>query len=258
MSVGIWVRNSSSSESSSSSSYGGAGFFGGGGAGGRGGGGGAPVPPWQSIAYVVKRWRGIFYQRLEDVSLVARHRAFYSRKLAGKRRRRGGKRREAARWHSFHVGACSDAMARCAAAKLLSFAAPLLDAGNKASGDDEAAGHSLIVGHAWVTRLANPPHLDRVWIECSGWKNVSCRMKFWFRGAAGRDFLRRCPKSHLGDFSGASGDALTLILSKCCEGPWSRFRGSARLVESENHIHRPQRAPMPHGNKIQNFKKIWS
>jgi hypothetical protein len=49
------------------------------------------------------------------------------------------KRREAARLHSFHADACSDATAHCAAAKLLPFAAPLLGTGDETSGDDEAA-----------------------------------------------------------------------------------------------------------------------
>jgi hypothetical protein len=38
-------------------------------------------------------------------------------------------------------------MARCAATKLFSFAAPLLGAGDETSGDDEASVVPLIVGH---------------------------------------------------------------------------------------------------------------
>jgi hypothetical protein len=39
-------------------------------------------------------------------------------------------------------------MARCPAAKLFLFAAPLLGAGDETSGDDEASVVPLIVGHA--------------------------------------------------------------------------------------------------------------
>jgi hypothetical protein len=39
-------------------------------------------------------------------------------------------------------------MARCAAAKMLPFAAPLLGAGDETSGDDKASVVPLIVGHA--------------------------------------------------------------------------------------------------------------
>jgi hypothetical protein len=42
-----------------------------------------------------------------------------------------------------YADTCSDATARCAAAKLLPFAAPLLGAGDEASEDDEASMQSL-------------------------------------------------------------------------------------------------------------------
>jgi hypothetical protein len=51
-------------------------------------------------------------------------------------------------WHSFPADACCDATARCPAAKLFPFAAPLLGAGDKTSGDGEASVVPLIVGHA--------------------------------------------------------------------------------------------------------------
>jgi hypothetical protein len=54
----------------------------------------------------------------------------------GKTKEKG---RKAARWHPFHADACSDATPRCAAAKLLPFAAPLLGARNKMNRDDKAA-----------------------------------------------------------------------------------------------------------------------
>jgi hypothetical protein len=63
----------------------------------------------------------------------------------GKRRRRGGKR---ATWHSFPADACCNATARCPAAKLFPFAAPLLGVGDETSGEDEASVVPLIVGHA--------------------------------------------------------------------------------------------------------------
>jgi hypothetical protein len=58
--------------------------------------------------------------------------------------------------------ACSDATARCAAAKLLLFAAPLLGAGDETSGGDEASVVPLTVGHAvsyapsWRPRAPSP------------------------------------------------------------------------------------------------------
>jgi hypothetical protein len=51
-------------------------------------------------------------------------------------------------WHSFPADACCDAMARCPAAKLFPFAAPLLGVGDETSGDDEASVVPLTVGHA--------------------------------------------------------------------------------------------------------------
>jgi hypothetical protein len=66
---------------------------------------------------------------------------------------RRGKKRVA--WHSFPA----DTTARCAAAKLLLFAVPLLGAGDEMSEDDEASIVPLTVGHvashasagAWLT-----------------------------------------------------------------------------------------------------------
>jgi hypothetical protein len=51
-------------------------------------------------------------------------------------------------WHSFPADVCCDAMARCPAAKLFLFAAPLLGVGDKTSGDDKASVVPLTVGHA--------------------------------------------------------------------------------------------------------------
>jgi hypothetical protein len=51
-------------------------------------------------------------------------------------------------WHSLPADACCDAMARCPAAKLFPFVAPLLGARDETSGDDEASIVPLTVGHA--------------------------------------------------------------------------------------------------------------
>jgi hypothetical protein len=108
-------------------------------------------------------------------------------------------------WHSFPADACSDATARCTAAKLLPFAAPLLGAGDEASGDDEASVVPLTVGHvashAPSRRPRSPPPrppgqgLDRVhqMKTC-----VTPDEKKRLEGVTGRDFLRRRPQIPFG------------------------------------------------------------
>jgi hypothetical protein len=58
----------------------------------------------------------------------------------------GGKR---ATWNSFPADVCCDVTARCPAAKLFPFAAPLLGTGDETSGDDEASVVPLTVGHTF-------------------------------------------------------------------------------------------------------------
>jgi hypothetical protein len=59
--------------------------------------------------------------------------------------------------------ACSDATARCAATKLLPFAAPLLGAGDETSGDDEASVVPLTVGHPTSHAPSRRPRSPPPW-----------------------------------------------------------------------------------------------
>jgi hypothetical protein len=156
--VGSCARNSSLSESSSYSPYGGAGSCGS----GSGGGGAVVVVAYQNHregacrrlwtggkAFSTVGWRMRTYLRGGEL--------FIAGSGVGKRRRRAESGRKRTTWHSFPTDAFSDATARCVAAKLVPFSAPLLGAGDETSGDDDAAGSSW----QWATWRVAPSRRPR-------------------------------------------------------------------------------------------------
>jgi hypothetical protein len=106
-------------------------------------------------------------------------------------------------WHSFPADACSDTMARCAAAKLLPFAASLLGAGDETSEDDEASVVPLIVGHAASHASSRRPREQGL--------NRVRQMKTCVARDGKTHEKRNLPRFSERSFRRASGNALTIL-----------------------------------------------